>query len=410
MSTLVPFVRHGEEKFVCSILEKGGGDVNEKDKHGLSSLHYASMQGHHDMVMLLLKHDADINISTAAGETPLMLAVERGHRDIVWMLCTAGANMDVHFDAGDNLVNRAAWRGFAGIVEILLEFSVDPLALCDDYNALHSASHEGWPAVVKLLVDNGVGVDSRANSLLTSLHISAMQEKTHVVSILIANGANIEARDLNGDTAIHYAIRAGNAGIVEIFLNAKARTNVANADGFTSMHLAADVYDVSVIELLCNHGVNIEMRSLMTRQTPLIYAAARGNDIVVQSLVGVGACVDAQDVTGNTALHHCIRYENPWSVRALLNANANMHITNNIGITPLHMARIAAGPYDAVEWVGVQPQMVHRKSISDTIILLENRNAENELAVAMGLHPRLGEGARIRVLDPDILRMVSRFM
>jgi uncharacterized protein len=410
MSTLIPFVKSGYTQFVRSILEKDVVDVNEKDVNGFSALHHAVGQGHSDMIGLLLEYNIDINAKTLEGLTAVMIAVERGHQHVVWTLCTAGANLDLYYDIGDNLVNRAAWLGHVGIVAILLEHFVDPLTVCDEYNALHAASHEGWPAVVKLLVDNGVRVDCRADWLRTSLHISAGQEKTPVVSMLIDNGADIEARDLNGDTALHYGILTGNTDVVKVFLDAGSRTDVVNTDGFTAMHLAANVNDARVMLMLCNRGVNIEMRQLVSQQTPLIYAAVRGNGNVVQCLAEARASVNAQDITGNTALHYCVRSRNPWSIRALLRAGANMYIENNTGVSPLKEARATALPFGDIEWVGVEPAMDLVPSMSDTIILLENRHAKNVLAIAMGLHERLGQGSRVSSLDPDVLRIALRLM
>ncbi|KAJ1468293.1 ankyrin repeat-containing domain protein, partial [Baffinella frigidus] len=114
-----------------------------------------------------------------------------------------------------------------------------------------------------------------------------------------------------------------------------AKTDVSNELGVMLVHAASSLRDTRVLELLYEKGVDIETLAPLTLQTPLIYAANRGNEVMVQYLTGVGAVVNAQDVFGNTALHHCAHFRNPWSIRALLQAQASIYLKNIHGNTPL---------------------------------------------------------------------------
>ena len=47
---------------VINKLIRAGVDVNQTDKYGMNSLMYATMQGHSDVVDVLIKANADVNI------------------------------------------------------------------------------------------------------------------------------------------------------------------------------------------------------------------------------------------------------------------------------------------------------------------------------------------------------------
>lgn len=68
-------------------LRRGPG-VNAQDSGGYSALHHASINGHSDIVRLLLNNEASPNLPDSRGSSPLHLAAWAGHQDIVKMLLT----------------------------------------------------------------------------------------------------------------------------------------------------------------------------------------------------------------------------------------------------------------------------------------------------------------------------------
>lgn len=58
---------------VASLLLTQGADVNDKDKDGMTLLHYAALEGDLELTELLLGHGADVRIKSNNGETPLEL-------------------------------------------------------------------------------------------------------------------------------------------------------------------------------------------------------------------------------------------------------------------------------------------------------------------------------------------------
>ncbi len=58
---------------------------------GLTALHWASMQGHKDMVQLLVTKGADVNMKNPSGQTALSMAKMQRNNEIVELLRKHGA-------------------------------------------------------------------------------------------------------------------------------------------------------------------------------------------------------------------------------------------------------------------------------------------------------------------------------
>lgn len=72
---------------------KKGADVNVQDETGATATMWASLRGHKEIVLLLIRAKADLNIQSSRGSTALSWAAMRGKRDIVSALLDAGADL-----------------------------------------------------------------------------------------------------------------------------------------------------------------------------------------------------------------------------------------------------------------------------------------------------------------------------
>lgn len=103
--------------------------TNVQDSNGYSALHYAALNGHTEVVQLLLIGDANPNIQDTRGSGPLHLAAWAGHHDIVKLLLAhnhrpADANL-LTADA-DTPLHCAAQHGHTGALTTLLAYGADP--------------------------------------------------------------------------------------------------------------------------------------------------------------------------------------------------------------------------------------------------------------------------------------------
>jgi hypothetical protein len=71
----------------------------------------------------------------------------------------------------------------------------------------------------------------------------------------------------------------------------------------------------------------------------LMDAAATGDDVLLDDLVGRGADVHHRDVSGSTALHHAAAHGNVHAVEAIVAAGGDLEAVNVDAMTPLELAR-----------------------------------------------------------------------
>jgi ankyrin repeat protein len=104
------------ELALCQALIKRGGNVN---KPGWAPLHYASTNGHLEVMRLLLEEYAYIDAASPNGTTPLMMAAQYGSDDAVRLLLEEGADPTIKNDlslTATDFAHRADRSATAGII------------------------------------------------------------------------------------------------------------------------------------------------------------------------------------------------------------------------------------------------------------------------------------------------------
>lgn len=99
---------------ITTMLIQKGANIHEKNKAGLTPLHYAGKTGNAEICTLLLKAGADIDARDNAGNSPLHWAC-LSRKNVVTLLIEWNANIDAlnNFDeTPKDLIRNESFKGF----------------------------------------------------------------------------------------------------------------------------------------------------------------------------------------------------------------------------------------------------------------------------------------------------------
>uniref|UniRef100_A0ABD2XRP4 Ankyrin repeat and SAM domain-containing protein 1A n=1 Tax=Trichogramma kaykai TaxID=54128 RepID=A0ABD2XRP4_9HYME len=225
-------------------LRRGPG-ANVQDSSGYSALHHAALNGHREVVKLLLQYEASTNIVDSKGSSPLHLAAwsgnseivrliltqgpsvpnvnlltkdtesplhcaaQYGHTEVVGQLLQAGCDPSIRNSRGESALDLAAQYGRLETVELLVRAHPELIqslrssssSLIFPHTPLHLASRNGHRACVEVLLDAGVDVNTRT-SAGTALHEAALCGKVEVVRTLLDRGVDLNIKDSRRNTVL----------------------------------------------------------------------------------------------------------------------------------------------------------------------------------------------------------------
>ncbi|KAK6820333.1 hypothetical protein RU639_007476 [Aspergillus parasiticus] len=293
---------NGNEELV-RILLAHGADINHlyyspgsvlPDKTALMK---AASAGHDVIVQLLLDHGAPIDWGPKHGKNPLRLAVEAGHLSTVKLLLTRGANPRLpKSNLGDTPLAAAVCHGYPEIVDLLIQNGANVRHQNRNGNTLLSDAVEKqhWETA-KVLLKNGVKVDKKDSCSLTALNNAARSNNIAGARLLIEHGAQVNTDSWLGETPLFAAARRGYEDMAKLLIN-----NGADINSLSKLvtHEHHSVYE-RLSKLSLRKGVDYSYtRSIPV--TPLLVAAANGNEAMCRLLIDNGAEVNYETLPAMT--------------------------------------------------------------------------------------------------------------
>jgi len=223
-------VREGSMDTV-KVLVEAGADVNERSEFGWTALLVATQNRYYQIGLYLLDHGADPNIANEGGWTPLYIAtdnrnIEGGdyptrkpdmdHLDYIKRLLAAKANPNLRMhsstetrtifthqwlqEEGATPFLRAAQSGDLVLLKLLLEHGADPKINTDD-------------GVTPLMVASGIGWVQGVT------YEWSPQQTLETVKLLLDLGADVNAQDhIDGRTALMGAAHKGRNDVIEVLV------------------------------------------------------------------------------------------------------------------------------------------------------------------------------------------------
>ncbi|XP_033019147.1 ankyrin repeat domain-containing protein 16 [Lacerta agilis] len=295
-------------------------------RSGDTLLHYAARHGQLRILAYLVETlEMDIEVFNSDYKRPLHEAASMGHRDCVLYLLNRGATVDCLKKADWTPLMMACTRRNLEVIQDLIDHGANPLLKNKDgWSCFHIASREGDPEVIRYLLDVSPTIwDTESKIKRTPLHTAAMHGHLEVVEILLERCCYPpDSRDKCGATPFMDAIQHGHLGIAQLLLERhKACYTVRDALGAQPLHQAAvTAQDPALRFLVSDLGVDVNARATSLQLTALHYAAKEGHAGTIETLLLLGADLNAKDGKNRTALHLACSGQHAACVQILLQA------------------------------------------------------------------------------------------
>jgi len=277
----------------------------------------------------------------------------------------------------------------------------------------------------------------------TPLHVAALYGNTTLIKLLIDYGADVNAPDLHGNKSINYASRNLHNEAIEILVENGSdippgiitnviypwRTTFKINDGYIPGPDKTSKYKEIIKEIIryyINHGVDINYGTGPYENAPILFVIpgeygidmvryfhdngadlkvkddreatlmyyANGDNELIEFLLKKGLDINAKDFEGKTPLHYEAKTGDIKSIKALIDAGANINEHDNISfITPLDEA------------------ILNNKKFAVELLLKSGA----DINIAKERHPVLHNAARQKCISnlnsdiPDIIHLLSEY-
>lgn len=202
----------------------------------------------------------------------------------------------------------------------------------------------GLGAMAGVSASAQVGPSATEAANYKGLHAAAHKGDVTQIEKLAAAKADVNARDGNGRTPLHVATFAKQRDAIRALVKAGANINLLESDRYDGVTIASVADDEETLRTLLSLGASAKQTTSRYDGTALIAAAHLGHDGVARQLIAAGAPLDHVNNLHWTAVIESIVLGNGGprhqeTLRALIQAGANLKLADRQGNTPLQLAK-----------------------------------------------------------------------
>ena len=177
----------------------------------------------------------------------------------------------------------------------------------------------------------------------SGLHAAAQRGDVAQIQRL-ATAATVNTVDSYGRTPVHVATFAKQREAIRALVKAGADLGKLESDRYDAVTIASVADDEDTLRVLLQQGASAKLTPSRYDGTALIAAAHLGHDGVVRQLIQAGAPLDHVNNLHWTAAIEAVvlgdggkRHQS--TLKALIDAGANLKLTDRHGQTPLQLAK-----------------------------------------------------------------------
>ena len=180
--------------------------------------------------------------------------------------------------------------------------------------------------------------------IYAGLHEAAAKGDVAEIEKLISEGEQVNIQDSRSRTPLHVAVYLKRHDAARALLRLGANPNALEIDRYDIVTIAAVANDIDMLKLALEGGASARNVTSRYDGTALIAAAHLGHAEVVKILIAAKAPLNHVNNLGWTALMESIVLGNGGknhtdTLKALVDAGADVNIADRQGTTPLQHAR-----------------------------------------------------------------------
>ena len=191
----------------------------------------------------------------------------------------------------------AASLAKASLVLILLSL---PAMAAQQGSALGDAARDGDLVALGALLEGNEDVNAREVDGTTALHWAVRSDHVVISRMLLNAGADATVEDRYGTTPLYLAAVNGNATMIASLLDAGADANSTDPAGETALMTATRTGKPEAMRVLLENGALVDTRDPEFEQTALMLAVREKHPEATALLLEWGAQVDSRTRTGPT--------------------------------------------------------------------------------------------------------------
>lgn len=213
---------------------------------------------------------------------------------------------------------------------------------------------------ILFLVGKGADVNAQDQQGYAAIQTAARNKQDRLIGVLAGLKADINAPDRDGLTALMHAANRNHAPTIKALVERGANVEIALPGGYTPLSMAIEEARFQAAKALIEAGADVSKAVGKDRLTPLMLAAShmvvgeaareierrqglRSTDIAT-AIIARKADVNAQTVTGMTALMIAAARGNLPMLGLLLDAGADPALKMENGKTAIELARDNLNP------------------------------------------------------------------
>jgi ankyrin repeat protein len=164
---------------------------------------------------------------------------------------------------------------------------------------------------------------------------SIQSDDVRTVQSLLQRGFDPNTVNAAGVPGLVLALREPSLKVAELLIGwPETKVEIRNEKDESPLMLAALKGYFSLVKKLVERDADVNKPGW----TALHYAASGGHVSVIEYLLDNSAYIDAESPNGTTPLMMAAMYGSPESVKALIQAGADLNVKNSLGLTALDFA------------------------------------------------------------------------